>query len=73
MLSAILAIAGLIIIVAAVAYLCWSYIDYIINAWNWVVEAYNALIATDPVGRLLSLARLCSLLFSVSLFAFYRG
>ena len=48
MLSAILAIAGLIIIIAAVCYLCWNYVDYIINAWNWVVEAYNALVATVP-------------------------
>lgn len=48
MLSAILSIAGLIIIVAAVAFLFWNYIDYVINAWNWVFEAFNALISTVP-------------------------
>ena len=48
MLTAILAIAGLIIIIAAVAYLAWNYLDYIVNAWNWVAEAFNALVATVP-------------------------
>lgn len=48
MLTAILAIAGLIIIIAAVAYLGWNYLDYIINAWNWVVESFNALVSTVP-------------------------
>ena len=48
MLTAILAIAGLIIIIAAVAFLCWNYLDYIISAWNWVVEAYNVLVETVP-------------------------
>lgn len=48
LLTAILAIAGLIIIIAACAFLGWNYLDYIINAWNWVTEAYNALIETVP-------------------------
>ena len=48
MLTAILAIAGLIIIIAAVAFLSWNCLDYIITAWNWVTEAYNALIDTVP-------------------------
>ena len=48
MLSAILAIASLILIIAAVAFLGWTYLDYIISAWNWMVESYNALIETVP-------------------------
>lgn len=48
MLTAILAIAGLIIIIAAVAYLGWNYLDYIVNAWNWVAESFNALVSTVP-------------------------
>ena len=48
MLTVILCIAALLIIIGACAYLGWNYLDYVINAWNWVVEAYNAIIATVP-------------------------
>ena len=48
MLTAILCIGALLIIIGACAYLGWNYLDYIINAWNWVVQAFNAIIATVP-------------------------
>lgn len=46
--TAVLAIAAILIVVGAVVWFGWNYADYIIAAWNWVVEAYNALLATVP-------------------------
>ena len=48
LLTAILAIASLLIIIGAFAFLGWNYLDYIIGAWNWAVQSYNALIETVP-------------------------
>ena len=65
MLTAILAIAGLIIIIAACAWLGWNYLDYVIAAWNWVSSAFNALISTVPAWAVI--------IVSASLFLAFLG
>ena len=48
MVTAILAIAAVILVVAAVAWFAWTYGDYIVTAWNWVLEAFQALLSGVP-------------------------
>lgn len=47
-LTAVLSIAGLLLVIAACAWLGWNFFDYVVTAWNWAVSAYNALISTVP-------------------------
>ena len=48
MVTAILAIASVLLIIAAVALFAWTYGDYIVSAWNWVLEAFQALLSGVP-------------------------
>lgn len=48
MLTAIIAIGAALVIGIAISYFMWTYSDYIITAWYWCCDAYNALIATVP-------------------------
>lgn len=44
----VLGIAALVIILAACAWFAWNYGDYIIEAWSWVLAAFNALLTGVP-------------------------
>lgn len=46
--QAILVVAGLLVIVAAIAYFAWTYGDYIVNVWSWTIETFNAFVAQVP-------------------------
>lgn len=48
MLTAIISIGAALVIIVAISYFMWTYSDYVITAWYWCVDAYNALIATVP-------------------------
>ena len=48
MTTAILAIAAVLLVVAAVAWFAWTYGDYVVTAWNWVLEAFQALLSGVP-------------------------
>lgn len=48
MVKAILAIAALLLVIAACAWFGWTFSDYIITAWNWVTESFQALLSGVP-------------------------
>lgn len=48
MVTAILAIAAILLLIGAVAWFIWTYGDYVIIAWNWVLEAFQALLSGVP-------------------------
>lgn len=48
MIKVILAIAALLIVVAACFWFGWNFSDYVITAWNWVTDAFQALLSGVP-------------------------